>query len=58
VFGQALSSDQRDQSRQLVRGVQLEEWPDRGHFVHLADADRFAARLREFVAFCETRRRG
>jgi pimeloyl-ACP methyl ester carboxylesterase len=57
VFGQQLSSDERDHFRQLVPGAQLEEWPGRGHFVHLAEADRFAARLRAFVDFCETRRR-
>jgi hypothetical protein len=32
-------------------------WPDRGHFIHLAGADRFAACLRAFIDFCETRRR-
>jgi pimeloyl-ACP methyl ester carboxylesterase len=57
VFGEELSSDERDHLRRLVPGVQLEEWPGRGHFVHLADADRFAARLRAFVDFCEARRR-
>jgi pimeloyl-ACP methyl ester carboxylesterase len=56
VFGQPLSSDERDSFRRLVPGVQLEEWPGRGHLVHLADADRFAARLRAFVDFCEARR--
>jgi len=49
VFGQQLSSNERDYLRRLVRGAQLEEWPGRGHFVHLAEADRFAARLRAFV---------
>ena len=57
VFGQQLSSDERDYLRRLVPGAQLEEWPGRGHFVHLAEADRFAARLRAFVDFCDTRRR-
>jgi pimeloyl-ACP methyl ester carboxylesterase len=28
--------------------ARMEEWPDRGHFVQLAEADRFAARLRAF----------
>ena len=32
--------------------AQLEEWPGGGHFVHLAEADRFTARLRAFVDFC------
>jgi pimeloyl-ACP methyl ester carboxylesterase len=56
MFGKQLSSDERDYLRQLVPGAQLEEWPGRGHFVHLAEADRFAARLRAFVDFCERRR--
>jgi pimeloyl-ACP methyl ester carboxylesterase len=57
VFGRQLPREERDYLRRLVPGTQLEEWPDRGHFVHLAAADRFAARLRAFVDFCETRRR-
>lgn len=57
VFGRQLSSDERDHFRRLLPDAQLEEWPHRGHFVHLAEADRFAARLRAFVDFCETHRR-
>jgi pimeloyl-ACP methyl ester carboxylesterase len=57
VFGHQLSSDERDHLRRLVPGAQLEEWPGGGHFVHLAQADRFAARLLAFVDFCETPRR-
>jgi pimeloyl-ACP methyl ester carboxylesterase len=34
--------------------VQLEEWPGDGHFVHLVDPGRFAARLRQFVDYCTT----
>jgi pimeloyl-ACP methyl ester carboxylesterase len=52
VFGRRLAGAERDYLRRLVPGVQLEEWPDRGHFVHLADADPFAARLRAFADFC------
>ena len=37
VFGERLSSDDRDRFRGLVPGAQLEEWPGRGHFVHLAE---------------------
>jgi pimeloyl-ACP methyl ester carboxylesterase len=58
VFGRQLTGDEREYFRQLVRGAQLEEWPGRGHFVHLAEADRFAARLRAFADLCETRRPG
>jgi pimeloyl-ACP methyl ester carboxylesterase len=55
VFGRRLAGDERDYLLRLVAGAQLEEWPGRGHLVHLAEPDRFAARLRAFVNFCETR---
>jgi pimeloyl-ACP methyl ester carboxylesterase len=32
-----------------VRKLELEEWPGLGHFPHLAEPDRFAARLRAFI---------
>ncbi|HEV7191566.1 MAG TPA: alpha/beta hydrolase, partial [Jatrophihabitantaceae bacterium] len=51
VFGQVLPADDREDLRRL-RDVQLEEWPDRGHFVHLAEPDGFSARLQAFVAHC------
>jgi len=57
LFGHRLPGDERDHLRRLVPGAQLEEWPGSGHFLHLAEADRFAARLRAFVDFCDTRRR-
>ena len=53
LFGRALACEERDYLRRLVPRVQVEEWPGRGHFLHLADADRFAARLHAFVDFCE-----
>jgi pimeloyl-ACP methyl ester carboxylesterase len=52
VFGHALAGAERDYLRRLVPGVQLEEWVGAGHFVHLAEADRFAARLHAFAEFC------
>jgi pimeloyl-ACP methyl ester carboxylesterase len=52
VFGHELAQDERDYLRRLVPRGQVEEWPGRGHFVHLADADRFTARLRAFADFC------
>jgi pimeloyl-ACP methyl ester carboxylesterase len=52
VFGRALSAGERTRLQQHVRGVELEEWPDRGHLVHLAEPDRFAARLRSFINRC------
>jgi pimeloyl-ACP methyl ester carboxylesterase len=51
VFGQLLPDDDRADLQRL-RDIQLEEWPDRGHFVHLAEPDRFSARLHAFVAHC------
>jgi pimeloyl-ACP methyl ester carboxylesterase len=51
VFGQVLPADDRE-DLQCLRDIQLEEWPDRGHFVHLAEPDRFSARLHAFVAHC------
>jgi pimeloyl-ACP methyl ester carboxylesterase len=53
VFGHQLSREEREDLRRLLPRVQVEEWPGRGHFVHLADADRFAARLHAFVESCE-----
>jgi pimeloyl-ACP methyl ester carboxylesterase len=50
VFGRRLSAEERAYVRRLVPHAQLEEWDGHGHFVHLADADRFAARLRRFAA--------
>jgi pimeloyl-ACP methyl ester carboxylesterase len=52
VFGAQLAGDARGYLRRLVPHVQLEEWDGRGHFVHLAEADRFAARLRAFADEC------
>lgn len=51
VFGQVLPADDR-YGLQCLRDIQLEEWPDRGHFVHLAEPSRFTARLQAFVAHC------
>jgi hypothetical protein len=54
VFGHQLSAGERSHLREHVSAVQLEEWPDRGHLVHLAEPDRFAARLRAFIEHCRT----
>ena len=56
VFGRRLSREEREYLARLLPRVQVEEWPGRGHFVHLADADRFAARLHAFVDFCDAAR--
>jgi pimeloyl-ACP methyl ester carboxylesterase len=49
VFGHRLGDDERAALRVAIPHVQLEEWPDRGHMVHLMEPDRFADRLAAFV---------
>ena len=55
LFGQPLAPAERDHLRRLLPSAQIEEWTT-GHCAHLVEADRFAARLREFAHFCEARR--
>jgi pimeloyl-ACP methyl ester carboxylesterase len=52
VSGRRLSSAERNHMAAHVRELQITEWPGSGHFVHLVDAERFAERLREFLAYC------
>ena len=54
VFGHELSAGERSHLQEHVSAVQIEEWPDRGHLVHLAEPDRLAARLRSFLEHCRT----
>jgi len=54
LFGQRLSREERDYTLAHVPLAQIDEWEGRGHFVHLAEADRFAARLRVFIDHCES----
>jgi pimeloyl-ACP methyl ester carboxylesterase len=51
VFGRPISDGERERFEWLP-DVQLEEWIGDGHFVHLVDPDRFAARLCRFVHHC------
>jgi pimeloyl-ACP methyl ester carboxylesterase len=51
VFGRPITDRERERFGWLP-DVQLEEWAGDGHFVHLVDPDRFAARLRQFVDYC------
>ena len=53
VFGRPITDGERERFASLP-DVQLEEWPGDGHFVHLVDPGRFAARLRQFVDYCTT----
>jgi pimeloyl-ACP methyl ester carboxylesterase len=51
VFGRPVTEAEHERLERLP-DVQLEEWEGDGHFVHLVDPDRFAARLRRFVVHC------
>jgi pimeloyl-ACP methyl ester carboxylesterase len=52
VFGHRLSDDEHARLQCRLSGLELEEWPDRGHMVHLMEPDRFAQRLAAFVGRC------
>jgi pimeloyl-ACP methyl ester carboxylesterase len=52
VFGHSLSAEERNHLRRLLPTLELEEWPDHGHLVHLVAPDRFARRLAAFVEAC------
>jgi pimeloyl-ACP methyl ester carboxylesterase len=54
VFGHGLSAGERTRLHDQLSDLQIEEWPDRGHLVHLAEPDRFAARLRSFIDRCRS----
>jgi pimeloyl-ACP methyl ester carboxylesterase len=52
VFGRKLADDERQRLDDRLSLLELEEWPDRGHMVHLMEPDRFARRLTAFVDEC------
>lgn len=52
IFGHALDPAQRDYIAERITGLQLEEWPGGGHFVHLSHVERFTARLHDFIQHC------
>jgi pimeloyl-ACP methyl ester carboxylesterase len=52
VFGRPATDGERERLGRLP-DAQIEEWPGDGHFVHLVDPGRFAARLRTFVEHCD-----
>jgi len=52
VFGRPATDGERERLGRLP-DVQIEEWVGDGHFVHLVDPRRFAARLRAFVEHCD-----
>ncbi len=49
VFGHRLAEEERAALHARISKLELEEWPDRGHMVHLMEPDRFANRLASFV---------
>ena len=52
VFGDRISDDDRAHLNQHLHALEIEEWPDRGHMVHLLEPDRFARRVTDFAAAC------
>jgi pimeloyl-ACP methyl ester carboxylesterase len=52
VFGRILTPEQRAYMTDRLVDLHIEEWPGSGHFVHLADVDRFIPQLRSFVGLC------
>jgi pimeloyl-ACP methyl ester carboxylesterase len=52
VFGRRLADDERATMQARLSTLELEEWPDRGHMVHLMEPDRFSDRLASFVDNC------
>jgi len=52
VFGRPATDGERERLGRLP-DAQIEEWPGDGHFVHLVDPGRFAARLRAFAVHCD-----
>jgi pimeloyl-ACP methyl ester carboxylesterase len=52
VFGRPATDGERERLGRLP-DAQIEEWPGDGHFVHLVDPGRFAARLCTFVEHCD-----
>jgi pimeloyl-ACP methyl ester carboxylesterase len=50
VFSSELDQGSRRFLLDHLRNAQLEEWPGNGHFVHLAQPDRFTTALQDFIA--------
>jgi pimeloyl-ACP methyl ester carboxylesterase len=50
LSGDALTSEQRAYYAAHAPTVAVEEWPGAGHMLHLVEPDRFATRVRSFVA--------
>jgi pimeloyl-ACP methyl ester carboxylesterase len=49
IFGHQLPREDRDYLREQLPALEFEEWPDRGHMVHLMEPGRFADRISAFI---------
>lgn len=49
IFGRAITERERERYARM-RDAEVEEWVGDGHLLHLVEPDRFAERLRTFVA--------
>jgi pimeloyl-ACP methyl ester carboxylesterase len=58
VFGRGLEEPERDHTTALIPAAQIEEWAGAGHFVHLAELERFTERLRTFIEAAARPRHG
>ena len=54
VFGRRIEQSEREHMTALISTLQIEEWPGSGHFVHLAELERFSERLLAFIEDCAT----
>lgn len=52
IFGQELPPTERQLLLNFIPHAEVEEWPGRGHLVHLAEPERFVARVAAFVRHC------
>jgi pimeloyl-ACP methyl ester carboxylesterase len=49
IFGHQLPEEDRAYLRDQLRTLQLEEWAERGHMVHLKETHRFTSRMTRFI---------
>ena len=52
VFGHILSAQEKQHLRCHLASAEVDEWPGRGHLLHLMEPDRFARRLATFANQC------
>jgi len=49
IFGQRLPEEDRAYLQRHLAALQLEEWAERGHMVHLRETERFTNRVTRFI---------